>query len=234
MKRLLVISFALVFPFGPAILPSQQTARRQTNRPPSIDSFTSSLRTIQICPFLPTSALNDKPEVSLVVNATDPDGDSLHYEYSITEGTISGKGRSVVWDLHRLPRGPHEVRVTVTDGKGGKASSALIVTTVDSGACDPPPPPCPVIKVSCPEEMDQAEPFLFSAVIEGDAQPYLALSFRWKLNAGRIIKGQYSREIEVSTKGADGFEKITATVEVGGFDPSCVGTVVSCSTKIIR
>ena len=228
-KRLVVISFALLF--GTAIPPSQQTARRQPNRPPSIDSFTSSLRTIQICPFLPTSALNDKPEVSLVVKATDPDGDSLHYEYSTTEGTISGEGQSVVWDLHGLPRGPHEVRVTVTDGKGGKAASALTVTTVDSSACDPPPPPCPVIKVSCPEEMDQAQPFLFSAVIEGDAK---ATSFRWKLNAGRIVKGQHSREIEASTKGADGFEKITATVEVGGFDPSCASTVVSCSTKIIR
>ncbi len=227
MKGLLIISFALLF--GAAIPASQQTARRQPNRPPSIDSFTSSLRTIQICPFLPTSALNDKPEVTLVVNATDPDGDSLHYEYSTTEGTISGEGRSVVWDLHGLPRGPHEVRVTVTDGKGGKAASALMVTTVDSSACDPPPPPCPVIKVSCPDEMGQSEPFPFSAFIEGDAKPAY---FSWKLNAGRIIKGQHTREIEASTKGADGFEKITATVEVGGFDPSCL-TVVSCSTKII-
>ena len=234
MKRLLLISLALVFPFGAAIPALQQTARRQPNRPPSIDSFTSSLRTIQICPFFPTSAVNDKPEVSLEVNATDPDGDSLNYEYSTTEGTISGKGPSVVWDLNGLPRGPHEVRVTVTDGKGGKAASALTVTTVDASACDPPPPPCPAIKVSCPDELDQSEPFIFSALVEGNAKPYLPPSFRWKLNAGRIIKGQNSREIEVTTKGADGFEKITATVEVGGYDPSCSGTIVSCTTKIIR
>ncbi|HEU4506770.1 MAG TPA: hypothetical protein VFR78_00935 [Pyrinomonadaceae bacterium] len=168
------------------------------------------------------------------MKATDPDDDSLHYEYSISEGKISGKGPSVVWDLHDLPRGPHEVRVTVTDGNGGKAASALTVTTVDSSACDPPPPPCPVIKVLCPAEMDQSEPFKVSALIEGNAKPYLPLSFRWKLNAGSINKGQNSREIEVTATGADGFEKITATVEVGGFDPSCVGTIVSCTTNIIR
>ncbi len=199
MKRLFVISVALVFPFGAAIPAPEQTARRQPNRPPSIESFTTSLRTIQICPFFPTSAVNDKPEVSLVVNATDPDGDSLHYEYSTTEGTISGKGRSVVWDLDGLPRGPHEVRVTVTDGKGGKAAGALTVTTVDASACDPPPPPCPVIKVLCPDEMDQSEPFLFSALVQSNANPYAPLSFRWKLNAGRIIIGHYSRDIVVSS-----------------------------------
>jgi hypothetical protein len=55
----------------------------------------------------------------------------------------------------------------------------------------------------------------------------------WKLNAGRIVKGQYGRAIEATTTGANGFDKITATVEVGGFDPACIMTG-SCSTKINR
>lgn len=57
-------------------------------------------------------------------------------------------------------------------------------------------------------------------------------SFYWKINAGRITKGQNSREIEVSATGANGFENITATVDIAGFDPSCP-TIVSCTTKII-
>ena len=231
MNRLFVISFALVYLLVAVITASEQKPRRQRNRPPSIDAFTTSLTRIQICPFQPQ--FYDTPEVNLVVNATDPDGDTLHYQYSTTEGTISGKGNSVTWDLRDLPRGPHEVRVTVTDGKGGKADAALTVTTVDASICDPPPPPCPAIKVSCPDEMDKSKPFVFSAVIETDAKSYTAPSFHWKLNAGRIVKGQNSREIEVTTTGANGFDKITATVEVGGFDPSCAGTIVSCSTKII-
>ena len=145
MHCLLVILFALVFP---VIGASHQKGRRQTNRPPSIESFNPSSKAIPICPFVPNSAVLGPPEVTLIVDATDPDGDSLDYEYSITEGTISGKGKSVVWDLRDLPRGPHEVRVTVTDGKGGKVDAALTVFTVDASACDPPPPPCPVVTVS--------------------------------------------------------------------------------------
>ena len=234
MNRPLVFSLVLVFSFIAISPDSQQKSRRPANRPPSIESFTSSARTIQICPFLPTSAVSDKPEVTLVVNATDPDGDSLSYEYSNTEGTISGAGRSVVWHLDGVQRGKHEIQVTVTDGNGGKARAALTVTTIDASACDPPPPPCPVIKVSCTEAMDQSRPFIFSAVVESDSKNPTSPSFNWKINAGRIVKGQHSPEIEVSTTGAAGFDYITATVNVGGFDPSCAGTIATCTTKILR
>src|SRR5262245_3608555 len=108
-------NLALIFPLVGLMLTQQQTVQRQANRPPSIDSFASSLTAIRLCHFFPD--FFDKPVVTLVVNATDPDGDSLNYEYSTAEGIISGKGKSVVWDLRGLPFGPHEVRVTVTDRK---------------------------------------------------------------------------------------------------------------------
>jgi hypothetical protein len=60
----------------------------------------------------------------------------------------------------------------------------------------------------------------------------LTPSVHWTLNAGRIVKGEDDREMEATTIGADGFEKITATVEVRGFDPACP-LIVSCTTKII-
>jgi len=123
----------------------KQKPRQQRNRPPSIESFTSSVRAIPICQF---SSLLPKPEVELLVNATDPDGDSLSYQYSVAEGTISGKGKSVRWDLKDLPRGLHEARVTVTDDKGGKVDASVMVVTFDSGSCDAPPPPCPSITIN--------------------------------------------------------------------------------------
>ena len=229
---LLIISFALVFPSVGILPASEQKPRRRPNRPPSIHSFTSSLTTIRICPFLPSSSLSDKPEVTLIVTATDPDGDLLHYEYLIRGGTISGKGKSVLWDLRGLKRGPHEVRVRVKDGKGGKVDRTLTVTTTDAAVCDPPPPPCPEVKVSCPREMHKSQSFVFSATIKDKSKGQTRPSFYWEINAGRITKGQNSREIEVSTTGANGFENITATVDVAGFDPSCP-TIVSCTTKII-
>jgi len=191
------------------------------------------MATIQVCPFVPNSAVSGKPDVDLIVTATDPDGDVLHYEYSTSDGKISGQGKLVVSDLNKVLRGKHAVRVTVTDGKGGKAEAALTVTTVDSGTCDPPPPPCPVIKVSCPEEMDKSKPFIFTASIEGNATSYQPPSFHWKLNGGTIVKGQNGHQIEVTTTGADEFDNITATVDVRGFDRSCI-PIGSCTTKIIR
>jgi hypothetical protein len=228
-KRLLLISLALAFPFLAGLSASKQKPRKQRNRPPTINSFTSSSSGIEVCPFYPPY---NRPEVDLVVNATDPDGDALHYEYSTTDGTISGESNLVVWKLHDVERGPHEVHVTVTDGRGGKADAELTVTTVDASVCDKPPPPCPEIKVSCPDEMNQSKHFIFSALIKGKTESYEPSSFRWKLNAGRIVKGQYGREIEATTTGANGFDKITATVEIFGFDPACI-TTASCSTKII-
>jgi Bacterial Ig domain len=234
MKLPLLFSIILVFPLIAVSPDSVQKSRRRANRPPSIESFTSSLTNLQICPFFPRAVVHDEPRVTLVVNATDPDGDSLNYEYSSKEGTISGKGQSVIWDLDRLPRGPHKVHVTVTDGRGGKANASLTVTTVDASGCDRPPPPCPSIKVSCSDEMDQSTLFIFSAVIKSNVQSTTPVSFDWKTNEGTIVKGQNSREIEVSAARVQGVENITATVSVGGFDPSCSGTVVTCTTKILR
>ena len=233
MHRLLKISALLILPFVELILPLPQQARQQFNRPPSIASFDSSVRVIEICPFA-SSVVAEKPEVTLYVKARDPDNDTLLYLYSTTEGTISGEGKSVVWDLRGLPFGRHKVRVTVHDGRGGKDEASLLVTTVASGSCDPPPPPCPVIKVSCPDEMHNSKTFTFSALVEVAPNGPAPTSFNWKINAGRIVKGQNSRAIEVTTKGAHGFDNITATVDIGGFDPSCTGTTVSCTTKIIR
>ena len=128
-----LISFAFLFLVVAVIPASEQKPRQHRNRSPSIESFTSSLTRIEICPFYPKSWARPEAEVELVVKASDPDGDSLSYEYSTNEGKISGQGKSVLWDLRDLPLGPHEVRVTVTDGKGGKANGVVTVTTVVCG-----------------------------------------------------------------------------------------------------
>ena len=230
MNRALMSSLILVFV---SIAPlSEQKSRRRANRPPSIESFYSSESSVQVCPFALVSVYNQN--VALFVKATDPDGDTLSYEYSTTEGVISGKGMSVDWNLDKLPRGPHDVHVTVSDGRGGKAKAVLTVTTRDADICDLPPKPCPLIEVSCPVELAQSKPFIFSVIIKRDVEGVIGPSFVWKTNAGRIVKGQHSREVEISAASAEGFDNITATVNVRGYDPSCTGTEVACTTKILR
>ena len=61
--------------------------------------------------------------------------------------------------------------------------------------------------------MDHTKPFIFSALVEG-AEGEAPSSFKWKINAGRIAKGQYTHEIEANTTGALGLQNLTATVEV--------------------
>jgi len=94
-----MISLALICPLVAGLSASEQKTKRQSNRPPVINSFTSSRRRIEICPVDPFAV---KPQTELLVNAIDPDGDVLNYEYSTPEGTISGKGRLVVWDLDNV------------------------------------------------------------------------------------------------------------------------------------
>ncbi|MFC1984905.1 Ig-like domain-containing protein [Chloroflexota bacterium] len=56
--------------------------------------------------------------------ASDGDGDSLTYTWSATGGSISGKGRAVTWVAPYI-QGTYTITVSVTDGKGGEATSHL-------------------------------------------------------------------------------------------------------------
>lgn len=57
------------------------------------------------------------------VAATDADGDPLTYEWSVTNGTYSGGGSSIVVTGTCAPTCPVTVTVTVKDNRGGSASA---------------------------------------------------------------------------------------------------------------
>ncbi len=69
----------------------------------------------------PTS-VNANGTVSVNVVASDPDGDALTYSYVVSGGAISGSGADVTWAAPSA-EGAHSVNVTVSDGKGGTATS---------------------------------------------------------------------------------------------------------------
>lgn len=58
---------------------------------------------------------------SVMVTATDPDGDALLYVYQVSGGAISGMGASANWTAPSVA-GSYSVTVTVSDGNGGQAS----------------------------------------------------------------------------------------------------------------
>jgi hypothetical protein len=60
----------------------------------------------------------------IACNATDPDGDELSYNWSASEGGITGEGAMVTWTAPPSA-GSYNVTVTVTDGRGGEAIDYL-------------------------------------------------------------------------------------------------------------
>ena len=56
-------------------------------------------------------------------------------------------------------------------------------------------------------------------------------TYNWSVSAGTITSGQGTSSITVDTAGSGG-QSVTATVSIGGADPSCTGTTASCTTSI--
>src|SRR5437762_9452270 len=83
---------------------SYQKRAVEKNRPPAIQSFTrTTLGTSYLCPWamLPSHCA-DKIQSELQVKASDPDGDVLSFNYSVTSGEIVGQGSAVNWELSKI------------------------------------------------------------------------------------------------------------------------------------
>lgn len=90
-------------------------------------------------------------------------------------------------------------------------------------------PDCAKVSVTCPEELDLTTPLKFIAKVVGGKR-YGEVTYNWTVSKGTISMGQGTSTIEVDLKGED-CRGLTATVEVGGTDPSCSHNA-SCSVCI--
>jgi len=168
-------------------------------------------------------------EVQLTATASDADNDTLLYTWSVTGGRLTGEGRTVTWDLSGVANGTYTATVEVDDGNQHKANGSATVTVAECTGCVPPPPPCPTVSVSCASTADPGTPIKFTASAAGGEG--LSLTYNWSVSAGTITSGQGTNEITVDTANLAG-QTVTATVSLGGVDPSCTGTTASCSTSI--
>lgn len=203
------------------------------NTLPVIDSFTVSRDTITLscapgthsasggCAATPDST------VLLTASASDKDEDTLSYDFDPSRGRIVGGGASVVWDLSGLEPGTYSVTVQAKDGCGFSKALKRTVEIVNCGDCIP-DMACPEILFRCADAADEGAPITFTAnVVRGTPPPS---SYNWTVSAGRISSGDGTNTITVDTRGTGG-QTITATVELGGLDPSC-GRTDSCSTAV--
>jgi len=202
------------------------------NQAPVISSFAASTSSITVpcppgqvsdtCPTTPTTS------VGLTTTATDPDGDTLLYTYTTTGGTIRGDGANATWDLSGLAPGTYTASVEVDDGCGCVSFSSTTVTIADCKDCRN-PLTCPQVTVTCSDAVDEGSPATFTANFS-QGTPSVSETYNWTVSAGTITSGQGTSSITVDTKGLGG-QSVTATVEIGGVDPSCNRTA-SCTTPV--
>jgi hypothetical protein len=87
-------------------------------------------------------------------------------------------------------------------------------------------PDCAKVSVTCPEEIDATKPIKFTAKVVGGKR-FGEVAYNWTVSKGTIVFGQGTDSIQVDLKGED-CRGVTATVEVGGLDPSCLRSA-SCA-----
>ena len=196
------------------------------NGPPTVSVSSSSASITLPCPPGQSSTEctpSASRSVDLTANASDPDNDTLLYTWSVTGGRLTGEGRGVSWDLSGVNPGTYTASVEVNDGNQHTANASTTVTVANCTGCVP---PCPTVSVSCPSDVDLGSPITFTASVNGDAN----VTYNWSVSAGTITGGQGTSSITVDSAGLGG-QTVTATVELGGLDPSCSRTA-SCTTGV--
>jgi hypothetical protein len=227
--------------FGFQFFAGHRNARQPSilpNQPPVISSFAASSASITLpCPnpgeTSDTCTPSNSQQVQLATGATDPDGDTLLYSYTVTGGRITGEGANVTWDLTGASPGTYTATVEVDDGCGCIAFQSTSVTVAACTGCEDKDKirrqACPTsFNVECPSGLiKEGTPVTFTASVNGGPGTQ---TYNWSVSAGRITSGQGTNSISVDTTGLGG-QSVTATAELGGLDPSCPKTT-SCTATI--
>lgn len=98
--------------------------------------------------------------------------------------------------------------------------AATVAVLATGAAAQPSPAACPVIELHGPDQANDRRTLRF--VVEVRADGSVDPTYNWTVSTGMIRSGQGTKSITVN---AEGETSVTATVEVGGFDPACKLTV---------
>ena len=126
-------------------------------------------------------------QTTITCEASDPDGDSLGYDWSATGGALSGSGPSVSWQAPDS-NGTFQISVTVSDGRDS-ASQSLSITVGNGGPSGPNATPEILSLSATPSSIEpQRMTTITCEATDADGDP---LSYRWYAPLG-IISGSGS------------------------------------------
>lgn len=190
----------------------------------NVDSVTLDSTTVVLpCPpgqRSKSGACRDDQVVGVATKATDPEGATLTYNYTVSGGRIVGQGANVNWDLSGVRPGTYTITSAVDDGCGfcGKTQTQTITVTACSD-CET-PCTCPTWSVNGPSSITQpGDNMTFTANVSGGSQS--SATFNWTVSNGTITSGQGTTAITVATNADMAGQTVTATLEVGGLCAEC-------------
>jgi hypothetical protein len=164
----------------------------------------------------------ESSNVGVRTKASDPENDTLIYNYTVSGGRIVGQGANVNWDLSGVRPGTYTITAGVDDGCGvcGKTQTKTITVeecTSCVKVCE-----CPTMSITGPSSAVQpGQDMVFTANVSGGTcNP----TYNWTVSAGTISSGQGTPVIHVSTDTSMAGSNVTATVEIGGCCPECERT----------
>lgn len=165
---------------------------------------------------------SDNRTISVATSATDAENDVLTYNYTVSGGRIVGQGANVSWDLTGVRPGTYTITAGVDDGCGLCGQTKTQTITVRECDCVPAKPPCncPTLSISGPGGVTApGETITFTANLSGGDQNNI--TYNWTVSAGTITEGQGTPSIRVATTRELAGGNVTATVNIGGTDPTC-------------
>ena len=110
------------------------------NTPPKVELSAAERKITLRCPkgdTPQTCAPSASQQVQLSVTATDADGDTLLYTYSVTGGRLVGDGPAATWDLTGVRPGTYTATVEVDDRCGCVAFAVTRVKVEYCADCEP-------------------------------------------------------------------------------------------------
>ncbi|MCI0627110.1 MAG: hypothetical protein L0387_36600 [Acidobacteria bacterium] len=156
--------------------------------------------------------------VTITVAASDPDGDSVMYDWSATGGSVDGTGNQVRWNSAGLADGTYSVTSRVSDHKGGTTTCSVNIVVA--------PRPNRAPSMSCAADRSSVlsgERVRITAIAsdaDGDS-----LSYSWRTSGGQIVGSGAAVQLDTSGLAADRYT-VTGRVDDGR------GGAADCATSV--